>query len=260
MKPFSVTTVAVLSALAGLAQSQQQAAFEVVSVKFTDPSGTRSTFNFAPGELQVVGRTLRQIMEGAYDLRTFQVLGGPAWVDGDRYDISAKNDASWKDLGKEERSAEMRRALQAVLAERFQVKFHRETRDFPEFPLVVAKGGSKLKEADDGLGNGISMSCGVMKGTRTTMSNFAMVLSRQMARPVLDKTGLSGRYDFELSYEPDGGCGSHQSDGITSNSDILPERPSIFTAIQERLGLKLQAIKGPVQVIVIDHVEKPEPN
>lgn len=259
MKPLRVTSVAILSAIAALAWAEH-AAFEVVSVKLTNPDNPRITLNFAPGELQIIGKTLRQIMEGAYDLRTFQIIGGPAWLNGERYDISAKNDASWKELGREERSARMRQALQTVLADRFHVKFHRKTRELPEYTLVASKGGSKLKEADGGVGNGISMTCGVMKGTRTTMSNLVMVLSRQMGRPVLDRTGLSGRCDFELVYEPDGGCGSHQSDGITSNSDILVERPSIFTALQERLGLKLQAIKGPVEVIVIDSVEKPEPN
>ena len=275
MKPLRVTAVALFGAFAAFAQSAQQAAFqvasvpapqespafEVASVRPTDPSRVGSTFNFAPGELQIGGGTLRRIMEMAYDLRTFQILGGPAWLDTDRYDISAKNDAALKDLGKEQRGAEMRRRLQTLLADRFQLKVHRETREWPEYTLVMAKGGVRLKEPDAGLGNGISMDrCGTMKGTRTTMSNLAMVLSRQLERPVLDKTGLNGLYDFEMNYMPDSGCGSRQPDGGTTNNETLTDRPSIFTAIQEQLGLKLESVKGPVEVIVIDRVEKPEPN
>jgi uncharacterized protein (TIGR03435 family) len=270
MKPICTAIFSVLAAFGqGAPQAalqvsvpapQESPAFEAASVKPTDPNRVGSTFNFAPGEVQIGGGTLRLIMEMAYDLRTFQILGGPGWLDADRYDISAKNDAVLKDLDKDRRNAEMRRRLQTLLAERFQLKIHRETRERPEYTLVVAKGGSKLREPTPGMDNGISRGCGLMKGTRTTMSNLATVLSRQVERPVLDRTGLNGRYDFELNYSPDSGCGSHQPDGDTPNSDTLTDRPSIFTAIQEQLGLKLESIKGPVEVIVIDRVEKPGPN
>jgi uncharacterized protein (TIGR03435 family) len=262
MKPLRVTTIALFSALAVFGQGAQQLApaFEVASVKPTNPSRGGSTFNFAPGELQIAGGTLRRILEMAYDLRTFQILGGPGWLDADRYDISAKNAAALKDLSKEQRIAEMRRGLQTVLADRFQLQVHPETREMTEYTLVVGKGGSKLNEPDSGVNEGISMDCGVMKGTRTTMSNLAVVLSRQVERPVLDRTGLSGRYNFEMKYMPEGGCGSRRPGEGSSSSETLPDRPSIFTAIQEQLGLKLGAIKGPVEVIVIDHVEKPQAN
>jgi bla regulator protein BlaR1 len=274
MKSLPVATIAIFNALAAFGQGAPEPAFqvasvpapqgsptfEVASVKPTNPNRVGSTFNFAPGEVQIGGGTLRRIMEMAYDLRTFQILGGPGWLDSDRYDISAKNDAALKDLSKEQRTTEMRRRLQTLLADRFQLKVHRETREWPEYALIVAKGGARLKESDSGSGDGISTDCGVMKGTRTTMSNLATVLSRQVERPVLDRTGLSGRYDFEMSYTPDSGCGSRPPDGGTTNIDTLTDRPSIFTAIQEQLRLKLEPIKGPVDVIVIDRVEKPEPN
>jgi bla regulator protein blaR1 len=274
MRTVRVAAIAIVSVLAAFPQDAPQAAsqvasgsapqdapaFEVASVKLTNPDRVGSTFNFAPGEVQIGGGTLRGIIEMAYGLRTFQILGGPRWLDADRYDISAKNDLALKNLSKEQRNIEMRRRLQTLLADRFQLNVHHETREAPEYRLVVAKGGSRLKEPDFGTGDGINAGCGVMKGTRTTMSNLAMVLSRQMERPVLDKTGLSGRYDFELNYTPENGCGSRQPDGGAVNSEALSYRPSIFTAIQEQLGLKLEAIRGPVEVIVIDSVEKPEPN
>jgi bla regulator protein blaR1 len=273
MKPLRATSIAIFGVVAAFAQGARQAAFqiastpapqespafEVASVKPTNPDRVGSTFNFAPGELQIGGGTLRKIVEMAYDLRTFQILGGPAWVDADRYDISAKNDLALKGLGQEQRGTEMRRRLQTLLADRFQLKVHRETREWAEYSLVVAKGGTRLKEPDAGVGAGINSGCGVMKGTRTTMSNLAMVLSRLMERPVLDGTGLRGIYDFEMNYTPESACGSRQPEG-GGNSETLIDRPSIFTAIQEQLGLRLESIKGPVEVIVIDSVEKPEPN
>jgi bla regulator protein blaR1 len=255
-----ITTFTIFGTLAAFAQVPEEfPAFEAASVRPTDPHRTGSTFNFAPGQLQIGGGTLRQIMEMAYDVRTFQILGGPAWLDADRYDISAVNDAALKDLGKEERNKGMQRRLQTLLADRFQVKVHRETREMTEYELVVARSGSKLKESDLGVGNGISTNCGVMQGTRTTLSNLAVALSRQLGRPVLDRTGLSERYDFELRFTPEDGCGSMPFDGA-SKSETFPDSPSIFAAIQEQMGLKLESIKGPVEVIAIDHAEKPEPN
>ena len=202
---------------------------------------------------------MRSIIEMAYDLRTFQILGGPRWLDADRYDITAKNDAALQSLSHPERVKEMRLRLQNLLADRFQLQVHRETREMPEYTLVVAKNGSKLKEPDAAtVGDGISTNCGVMKGTRTTLSNLVVTLSRQLGRPVLDHTGLSARYDFEMTFAPESGCGSRQADG--TNPDATLDRPSIFTAVQEQLGLKLEPIKGPVEVIVIDRVEKPDAN
>ena len=224
--------------------------FDVVSVRPTDPVRVDSTSSFALAELQIAGKTLRDILEMAYDVRTFQIPGSPAWVNVDRFDISAKNDVALKEPGKEARVAEMRRGLVGVLADRFAMKVHRETREWPEYALVVAKGGSKLKAPDDGVNNGISRGCGVMTGTRTTTENLALTLSGKLERPVPDKTGLEGIWDFELTYAPDGAC-------LGENA---AERPSIFTALQEQLGLKLESAKGPVEVIVIDRAEKPEPN
>lgn len=273
MQPPRITTIAIFGTLAALAQIAQQSAsdlasqpatqeppaFEAASVKPTDPSRGGSTFNFAPGQLQISGGTLRRILEMAYDLRTFQILGGPAWLDADRFDISATNDAALKNLNQQERAPQMRLRLQTLLTDRFQLKVHRETREMTEYALVAAKSGSKLKQSV-GEGNGISTNCGVMTGTRTTMSNLAVVLSRQLGRPVLDRTDLSERYDFEIRFTPETGCGSRPPDADASKSDSLPDSPSIFAAIQEQVGLKLESFKGPVEVIIIDHAAKPDAN
>src|ERR1035438_8379573 len=117
-----------------------------------------------------------------------------------------------------------------------------------------------MKEITDLPQAGISSNCGRMTGTRTTMANFVVVLSRQLGRPVLDRTGLPGRYDFLLTFRPDIGSCSQPAEGRGSEAVNPGDGPSIFTAIQEQLGLKLEAIKGPVEIIVVDHAEKADAN
>ncbi|MGA3241170.1 MAG: TIGR03435 family protein [Bryobacteraceae bacterium] len=160
-----------------------------------------------------------------------------------------------------ERTKQMRIRLRALLAERFHLRIHLETREQPEYSLVMGNQGSKMKEGDPAQPPaGISSNCGVMKGTRTRMANLCVALSRQLERPVLDHTNLTGIYDFEMTYALENGCGSRQPDG-TAPAAVSPlELPSLFTAIQEQLGLKLESIKGPVELIVIDGAEKPDPN
>lgn len=196
--------------------------------------------------------TLRGLVETAYDIREFQIIGGPGWVNSEHYDISAKSPA-----GEPQDIPVTRLRLQALLAERFHLIAHRETRNLPEYVLVVARGGTKL--IDRGGWNaertGIQSGCGQMTGTRASMANLTVTLSRQLNRPVLDQTGLSGRYDFELQWTPDVGPCSTAVD-----STALLTAPSIFTAIEEKLGLKLDATRGPVETIVIDQAEKPDAN
>jgi uncharacterized protein (TIGR03435 family) len=243
--------------------SEQVPTFEVASVKLSNPNKSGSTFNFVLSGLEITGGTLRSIMETAYDVRTFQILGGPKWMDADRYDITAKNahdDPALQGLSQQDRVKETRRRLQTLLAERFQLKVHRETRELPEYALVVVKSGVKLKEADSSLpGGGTSTNCGVMKGTRATMTNLGVVLSRQLSQPVIDRSNLTGKYDFELIWSPDTGCEARPNSAAGATDDPV-DRPSLFTALQEQIGLKLEAIKGPVEVIVVEHAEKPDAN
>jgi uncharacterized protein (TIGR03435 family) len=262
-RTISMAGVLFLAAVQLLAQTAPTA-FEVASVKPSNPEGHSSSFSFNGGAgLSIEGGTLRKILETAYDVRTFQILGGPGWVDSDRYDISAKNapdDPVMKIADVQERVKVARLKLQTLLAERFQLKVHRETKDLPEYALVVAKGGSKMKEIANLPQAGISSNCGLMTGTRTTMTNMTVVLSRQLGRPVLDRTGLPGIYDFKMTYTPDTGACSQPADGRTAEGANPGDGPSIFTALQEQLGLKLESIKGPVEIIVIDHAEKADAN
>ncbi len=223
-------------------------AFDAASVRPGAPDDVRgSTFEFPPGGLKVTNGTLMGIIESAFEVRDFQILGAPGWAKSDRYNIVARSASA-------DTSSEIsvtRRKLQTLLSQRFQLKSHQETRDLPIYVLSTGKSGSKLKEgkASDAPG-GILRACGQITGTRASMANLTAYLSRELGRPVQNHTDLSGRYDFHVDWTPDSGpCAGSATDG-----------PSLFTALQEQLGLKLESTRGPVEVIVIDSVEKPDGN
>lgn len=242
--------------------------FDAASVK-PAPAGDLggSTYSFQPGGVRIVNGTLRGIVQMAYDLQGFEIYGGPGWMDSARYDIDAKlpsEDGGSLAGDRSARIKELRGGLQHLLADRFQLQVHREPREIPEYALVIGKNGPKLVEsavADSvNRGRGIRAGCGQMTGTAASMANLAYALSRQLRRPVLDRTGLAATYDFELEFAADaGGCSAPAGAADDSPPDAL-ERPSIFTALQERLGLKLEPAKGAVPVMVIDRAEKPAAN
>lgn len=253
------------SALAGLILSAAvvfaQTGFEVVSIKPSDPLSNNMHIGVAPGGgFEARGVTLRTLIQQAYDVRDFQISGGPGWIGTDKYDIVTKDEAkgpSEADLVKmtDAQRNEFRDRLlgkvQLLLADRFQLKVHRETKEMPVYVLTVAKSGSRLQAAtDEGGGSNLSSrraddGKSQLTGKNLPVANLARFLSGQVGRTVIDKTGLAAKYDFQMNYAPDMG-------------DITG--PSLFTALQEQLGLKLDSGKGPVEVVVIDSVEKPSAN
>jgi uncharacterized protein (TIGR03435 family) len=235
-------------------------AFDAASVRPSAPNDLHgSTFEFPPGGLKVTNGTLMGIIESAFEVRDFQIAGAPGWANSDRYNIIATSTPG-------DRSAEIsatRRKLQTLLSQRFQLKAHYETRDLPIYVLAAGKSGSKLKEGRaSNTPPGIQKMCGQMTGTKATISNLTTYLSRELGRPVQDRTGLSGRYDFHVDWTPDSGpcAGSATDDGGPAAAVGPMSGPSLFTALQEQLGLKLESTKGPVKVIVIDSVAKPDDN
>jgi uncharacterized protein (TIGR03435 family) len=239
---------------------QAPPAFEVASVKPTAPDDLHNTFyGFDRGSLQVTGGTLKGLVQMAYEVPDFEIYGGPGWMEADRFNIIGKYAP---DPDQKKRMKDGRLRLQTLLAERFHLQIHRETKEIPEYVLSIGKTGSKLTPAPEPAKpgpTGIRGGCGQMTGTYTTMANLAFMLTRQLRRPVVDRTGLDGKYDFQIDYTPDaGGCGGPA--GEPTAGAASDERPSIFTAIQETLGLKLEASKGPVEVVVIDRAAKPDAN
>jgi uncharacterized protein (TIGR03435 family) len=257
--------------------------YEVASIKPSKPdSGGIVRFLFYPDGLTATNISLRMLIRDAYGIEDHQLAGAPGWLDSDRYDIEAKMEPSVVDqlrkLGPDAARAARQSMLQALLEDRLKLKAHRETKELPVYTLVVAKNGPKLQEAKPGdtYPNGLKGPNGVGKagmmrmgrGDLTaqglSMASVVRLLSQQLGRSVLDKTGLTSTYDFTLHWTPDDSQvafkdfpGGAQSDG-SGPSDT--SRPSLFTAIQEQLGLKLESQKGPVEIIVIDHVEKPSAN
>jgi uncharacterized protein (TIGR03435 family) len=243
--------------------------------------------SFNRGRLTFSGVPIRLVISRAYDIKDFQISGGPSWIESERYDIDAKADeATAEELQKlpaEQAAKQMGLMLQSLLADRFQLRVSHATKELPIYALVVAKNGPKLHEAKAGdtYPNGLKgpdgraagqgglmrMRPGQVIGQGRPLASLAEVLSQQLGRNVLDQTGLQGNYDFTLEWTPDptpagmmpmgpppGGPGGDNAPPPEANG------PSIFTAIQEQLGLKLEPTKGPVDVIVIDHIEKPSEN
>lgn len=239
--------------------------FDAASIKPAKPGDMRgSTFNFTSGGgLAVTNGTLKDLVESAYDVRDFQIIGGAGWVDSDRYDVTAKS--AHGDPGTTTGITETRQRLQALLSQRFMLRVHRETRELPVYALVVGRNGSKLVSAEnptthDGARRGIQRECGRMTGTSASIADLTVALSRQLGRPVVDRTGFTGRYDFQVSWMPDSGPCAVPAGGEGAGAVASSDGPSLFTALQEQLGLKLESTKGPVEVIVIDSAEKASEN
>ena len=228
--------------------------------------------------------TPQQIISDAYGVKSFEISGGPSWLTSERFDIEAKMDAATADalakLSKDQRVVAQQQMLQALLADRFQLTVHRETKELPIYTLVIAKGGPKLREAKpgdtypngdtfpDGTHTGAdSMKGGVFDGylraQAVSIAGLAQNLSHMLGHPVADKTELKGAYDFNLRFTPDDRL--QPPPGAPPNFRLPPppansNAPSLFDALQEQLGLKLESGKGPAEVIVIDHIERPSGN
>jgi uncharacterized protein (TIGR03435 family) len=232
-------------------------AYDVVSIK---PSKVWHRPRISPDSLSVSVTPLTLIYDAYGPMLPGQISGEPAWSTSAQFDIEAKMDedtaAALQKLPAKQQAAQRQLMLQALLADRFNLRVHHETKTLPLYELVVAKGGSKLKEshATETNTNGI----GRLTAKGMPIADLARLLTLIVNRFVVDKTGLTGQYDFELRWTP-----NDWSPLMEEFSWLLPEAvtgPSIFTAVQEQLGLKLVPSKGPVDVLVIDHIEQPSEN
>ena len=264
-----------------------RAGFEVASIKLNPAcGGGRGSGPPTPGRLEITCASLHDLIQQAYGifangpkftLKRLRITGGPAWLDSDAYTISAKADGGtpiWQMNGP---------MLQALLEERFALKLHREMREGSVYDLTIAKGGPKLKATPEGgcvpldlnqnrlpgpqtpggphvryCGSTQSMSNmgkTTMSGWGATMANLAGMLSPGVGRDIIDKTGLTGMFDYHLEFSRD-----EVRAQVDAGEASMPEGSSLFTAIEEQLGLKLVSAKGPVEYVVIDHIERPTDN
>jgi uncharacterized protein (TIGR03435 family) len=238
--------VTVLASIAIVAPSAQQ--FEIVSVKPTEPGsrgGPGPFIQTEPGHLIARG-TVQFFIEYAYSQNRMYIEGGPGWLRADRFDVDAKQAPGSASFPL------MPVMMRAALTDRFKLAVHTETRQLPVLLLMVAKGGPKLQPAaatDEARMTGIP---GELRGTKATMAQLAGQLSRSLGRIVRDRTGLTGAYNFTLRATNDS-AGPERLGRTLAD----PDAPSVATALEEQLGLRLESGRGPVDVLMIDRVERP---
>jgi bla regulator protein BlaR1 len=246
--------------------------FEVASIKPNKTGEPNVSLMFTPNGFHATNAPLREVIQLAYQVQEFQLSGGPPWINSERYDIVAKVDGSVAEKVDKLDMDQHRAMLRPLLEDRFHLKVHQETKELPVYALLVGKNGPKLHEAkpNDTYPDGIKdpdgvarsglmrMGPGGLTAQGLPMATIVRLLSQQLGRTVVDKTGLTGIYDVNLKWTPDSGPASMM--GADSKPTPDTSGPSIFTAIQEQLGLKLESRKGPVEVLVIDSAERPSAN
>ena len=240
--------------------------FEVTAIRPDHLDGNHVRVSFDMHRLLATGASLKRLIEYAYNLNDFQISGGPAWANSETYAIQAKVDdraaAEFEKLPRERLGEKRRQMMQNLLAERFNLKVSHSAKELPTYALVVAKKGPKFSKSalPNTAGEDFSSSNGQVTVKAGSMISFARWLSREVGRKVVDQTGLEGKYDFgfhwareRLTPLPDGA-----SDGrLRTSTPFVDSGPSIFTALPEQLGLKLESQRGRVETLIIESAEKP---
>jgi uncharacterized protein (TIGR03435 family) len=263
-----------------IAQTDAHPEFEVASIKPAAPDARGMFIRRTPGgRVNITNMTLKELIVIAWRIQPFQISGGPAWLDSVHYDVAAKSENSSK-------PGEMPLMIQALLEDRFRLTFHLETKELPIYALVMAKKdgklGPRLTESKVGgctppdlskppplpepgkvpaLGcGGLIMQPRLLRGVGVTVEPLIPMLSRLLGRTVVDKTGLTGKFDITMEWTPDESQLMQLPPDAPKPPPADPSGPSIFTALQEQLGLKLESQKGPVEIFVIERAEKPSEN
>lgn len=242
------------------AQRPRFDAFDVATIKPADSDAKRGRFIIMKGPHRWIAQnyTVKLMIAAAYDLNPRTISGGPAWVESDHYDIEAITPNDIQPSHDEQMTM-----LRKLLTDRFSLTFHREPKDFSIYELQLAKGGPRLKPAAEQPDDPPQLISTVypqkihLPARNATMRDFVSMMQRALLdRPVVDKTGLTARYDFDLEWAPD----ETQFGGEVPVASPDAPSPPLFTALQDQLGLKLVATRGPVDTLVIDHVQPPSAN
>jgi uncharacterized protein (TIGR03435 family) len=270
----SLTLSAISTGQAG--QKRERPAFDVASVRENRSGGDQGMLLPQGSQLNAQNYRLRLLIQFAYRVQPFELVGGPDWIDSARFDVTAKAPFEPKRAPVGDPPGEMEQMVQTLLAERFKLQVHRETREMPIYALVLARRDGQMgprlrREADvcaasrNATARGEKPpeiptradgrpACGMMGGGGrffaggVTIARLASALSPQAARVVVDRTGLSGYFEADIEFSPD------------ALTNAASERPSFFTALEEQLGLRLEPARAPVDVLVIDRVERPTEN
>lgn len=232
--------------------------FEVATIKPSDPTKPGKLFRIQPGHFSTLNTTLSDIIGFAYGYHPRQLVGAPSWVETDKWDLDGKPD------GEGQPSLDQwKKMIQKLLADRFQLSFHHDKKELSVYALVVAKGGPKMTKSESSgtVPALLFQGLGRLPVRNATMADFAGVMQGAVLdRPVVDQTGIEGRWDFALNWTPD----ETQFAALGGVPPNLPEKPdgppNLFDAIQQQAGLKFEATRAPVDVMAIDKVEKPSAN
>lgn len=274
-----LTVILALAAYGLYAQSEEKAAFEVASIKPDTANPDMYTVRQLPGgNLHAINAPVMVLIASAYKVQLYQVVGGPPWIEREGFDIDAK-------AGQPMDDKHVRLALQTLLTDRFKLAMHRETRDLPVLALTATKGGIKVQTPKEGgciapdatgpprfdgkppcgtirtvfAGEGAML----MEGSKVPVAVLVQTLAGLIGRPVIDRSGFTGELEVSVKFQPDESTNGALHPGGTRGFGPPPSEsnvPRIFAAVQEQLGLKLETSKGPVEVFVIDHVERPTTN
>ncbi len=232
---------------------------EVATIKPSKPDQPGKGFIFDGHRFKTINTSLLDILTFAYGVQQRQIIGGPPWLSSEKYDLEVQPDIEGAPSDKQLKSM-----VQKLLPERVKLQFHHEQKELPVYALVLAKSGSKMTKSQgdpNGLPGLFFRGLGVLTVTNATMADFAgLMQSAVLDRPVVNQTALPGRYDFLLKWTPDesqfGGMGIK----VPPPSNAADAPPNLFTAVQDQLGLKLDTTKASVDVLAIDHIEKPSEN
>ena len=236
-------------------------AFEVATIKPSDPATPGQIVTLRGAEVITTNATVHDLINLAYWLHPKQLTGGPAWMESEKYDMAGKPDAPGQP-----NVDQMKMMIQKLLADRFQLKFHFEKRDLSAYAVRIAKTGAKIiKSQDDPKGLpgwyfGRAASGTTLTFRNSPMSQVTAILQNFLDKPVVDQSGLSERYDFTLTFTLDAAQAARLGGPPPPAADNPDAAPDLFAAFQQQLGLKLESTKAPVDVMVIDKVEKPSEN
>jgi uncharacterized protein (TIGR03435 family) len=235
-----------------LAQPATPPHYDVVSIKPSTAQNTNKTFHLTPDGGFVAGNySLKDLIRLGWNVRDFQIAGGPAWLNTDRYNVQTKSEVAFNPMNADGETR-LQASVQSMLEDRFRLQVHRQEKEMNVYNLVAVQGAVKLKRTGDARAPTTQMrdGKGQMWATKFDMDLFARYLGGELGFPVIDQTSLPGVYDFQLSWNPDDGKPGAEPDS----------RPSMVTAIKEQLGLELKRGKGQVEIVVVDTAEKASAN
>jgi uncharacterized protein (TIGR03435 family) len=219
--------------------SAQAPAFEAATIKPSKDAPGHSGSHSRPGMIVLTGQTLKGLICSAYQVKDFQVSGGPKWLEQDRFDVNAKAEGAAN-------GEQIQQMLQTLLADRFQLAVHREQKIAPAYALVLAKSGLKIKPVEGADGSNSHGGKGELTVTGMTMADLANYLSKRVGTVVADLTGTAGAFNFKLEWSTEGNMDDSQA--------------ALFSALQSELGVKVESRKLPVDLIVVDKAERPSEN